>query len=167
MNDGKGSLCQVEADKLRCYGEKDGNPGKYAIGLAEDTAGNIWFGCQMLCRWTPSSSSFYFEDQLKKPAGDNGVMNVAAGPSGSVWAGFGGIGPKQGVQYYSEGKWVSYVVPGFDGATVRRNSVPGSQPFPVGRNALLTVAALAHGVPTITEGRSWLFGDNVGYIYEE
>jgi ligand-binding sensor domain-containing protein len=33
VNDGKGSLCQVEADKLRCYGEKDGNPGKYAIGL--------------------------------------------------------------------------------------------------------------------------------------
>ena len=31
VNDGKGSLCQVEADKLRCYGEKDGNPGKYCL----------------------------------------------------------------------------------------------------------------------------------------
>jgi signal transduction histidine kinase/ligand-binding sensor domain-containing protein len=168
VNDGKGSLCQVEADKLRCYGEKDGNPGKYAIGLAEDTAGNIWFGCQMLCRWTPSSSSFYFEDQLKNPAGDNGVMNVAAGPSGSVWAGFGGIGPKQGVQYYSEGKWVSYVVPGFDGATV----APGT--LYLDRNHSLWVGTHSQGLYRIHDGvadhygrANGLSGDNVGYIYED
>jgi len=168
VNDGKGSLCQVEADKLRCYGEKDGNPGKYAIGLAEDTAGNIWFGCQMLCRWTPSSSSFYFEDQLKNPAGDNGVMNVAAGPSGSVWAGFGGIGPKQGVQYYSEGKWVSYVVPGFDGTTV----APGT--LYLDRNHSLWVGTQSQGLYRIHDGvadhygrANGLSGDNVGYIYED
>ena len=68
LNDGRGSLCRVEGDKLRCYSEKDGNPGKYAIGLAEDTAGNIWFGCKMLCRWASDSFSFYFKDQLKNPA---------------------------------------------------------------------------------------------------
>jgi signal transduction histidine kinase/ligand-binding sensor domain-containing protein len=168
VNDGKGSLCQVEADKLRCYGEKDGNPGKYAIGLAEDTAGNIWFGCKMLCRWAPSSSSFYFEDQLKNPAGDNGVMNVAAGPSGSVWASFGGTGPKQGVQYYSEGKWVSYVVPGFDGATV------ASPTLYLDRNHSLWVGTQSQGLYRIHDGvadhygrANGLSGDNVGYIYED
>ena len=168
VNDGKGSLCQVEADKLRCYGEKDGNPGKYAIGLAEDTAGNIWFGCKMLCRWAPSSSSFYFEDQLKNPAGDNGVTNVAAGPSGSVWAGFGGTGPKQGVQYYSEGKWVSYVVPGFDGATV------ASPTLYLDRNHSLWVGTQSQGLYRIHDGvadhygrANGLSGDNVEYIYED
>jgi signal transduction histidine kinase/ligand-binding sensor domain-containing protein len=168
VNDGKGSLCQVEADKLRCYGEKDGNPGRYAIGLAEDTAGNIWFGCKMLCRWAPSSSSFYFEDQLKNPAADNGVRNVAAGPSGSVWAGFGGTGPKQGVQYYSEGKWVSYVVPGFDGATVASGTLY------LDRNHSLWVGTQSQGLYRIHDGvadhygtANGLSGDNVGYIYED
>jgi len=168
VNDGKGSLCQVEADKLRCYGEKDGNPGKYAIGLAEDTAGNIWFGCKMLCRWAPNSSSFYFADQLKNPAGDNGVTNVAAGPSGSVWASFGGIGPKQGVQYYSEGKWVSYVVPGFDGATFASGTLY------LDRNHSLWVGTQSQGLYRIHDGvadhygrANGLSGDNVGYIYED
>jgi signal transduction histidine kinase/ligand-binding sensor domain-containing protein len=167
MNDGGGSLCRVDGDKLRCYGEKDGNPGKYAIGLVEDTAGNIWFGCKMLCRWASDSFSFYFKDQLKNPAGD-GVLRVAAGPSGSVWASLGGTGRKLGVQYYSEGKWASYVVPGFDGATVVADVL-----F-VDRNHSLWVGTESHGLYRIHDGvadhygsANGLSGDTVEYIYED
>jgi signal transduction histidine kinase/ligand-binding sensor domain-containing protein len=167
MNDGKGSLCRVEGDKLRCYGEKEGNPGKYAIGLAEDSTGNIWFGCKMLCRWASNSFSFYFKDQLNNPAGD-GVERVAAGPSGSVWASLGGTGRKLGVQYYSEGKWASYVVPGFDGATVL------SDVLFVDRNHSLWVGTESQGLYRVHDGvadhygsANGLSGDTVEYIYED
>ncbi len=167
LNDGRGSLCRVEGDKLRCYGEKDGNPGKYAIGLAEDTAGNIWFGCKMLCRWTSDSFSFYFKDQLKNPAGD-GVLRVAAGPSGSVWASLGGTGRKQGVQSYSEGEWASYVVPGFNGAEIVSNAMY------MDRNHSLWVGTESQGLYRVHDGvadhygsANGLSGDDVEYIYED
>jgi signal transduction histidine kinase/ligand-binding sensor domain-containing protein len=167
LNDGKGSLCQVEGEKLRCYGEKDGSPGGYAAGLAEDSVGNIWFGCQMLCRWAPGSHSFYFKEQLENPAG-GGVRHVAAGPSGSVFAGLGGTGPKLGVQYYSEGKWASYVVPGFDGATVLSGDLY------MDRNRSLWVGTESQGLYRIHDGiadhygsANGLSGDSVEYIYED
>jgi signal transduction histidine kinase/ligand-binding sensor domain-containing protein len=167
LNDGRGSLCRVDGDKLRCYGEKDGNPGKYALGLAEDTAGNIWFGCKMLCRWASDSFSFYFKDQFKNPAGD-GVLDVAAGPSGSVWASLGGTGRKLGVQYYSEGKWASYVVPGFNGAEIVSDAMY------MDRNHSLWVGTESHGLYRIHDGvadhygkADGLSGDSVGAIFED
>jgi len=167
LNDGRGSLCRVEGDKLRCYDEKDGNPGKYALGLAEDTAGNIWFGCKMLCRLATDSFSFYFQDQSKNPAGD-GVQGVAAGPSGSVWAALGGTGPKLGVQYYSGGKWVSYVVPGFNGAEIVSDAMY------MDRNHSLWVGTESHGLYRIHDGvadhygkADGLSGDSVGAIFED
>ena len=167
LHGGKGSLCQVQGDDLRCYDEKDGNPSTYGLGLAEDDAGNIWFGCRMLCRWARGSFRTYFEDQWKNPAGD-GVMNVAAGPSGSVWASLGGTGPKLGVQYYSEGKWASYVVPGFNGATVVANTLY------VDRNHSLWVGTGSQGLYRIHDGvadhygsANGLSGDAVDAIYED
>jgi signal transduction histidine kinase/ligand-binding sensor domain-containing protein len=167
LNDGRGSLCRVEGDKLRCYDERDGNPGKYALGLAEDTAGTIWFGCKMLCRLATDSFSFYFEDQSKNPAGD-GVQSVAAGPSGSVWAALGGTGPKLGVQYYSGGKWASYVVPGFNGAEIVSDAMY------MDRNHSLWVGTESHGLYRIHDGvadhygkADGLSGDTVGAIFED
>jgi signal transduction histidine kinase/ligand-binding sensor domain-containing protein len=117
LKGGEGPLCRVAGATLQCFGKNDGIPGRYGLGLAEDGEGNIWFGCQALCRWAPGSSQIYFKEQFKNTSG-NGVSRVAMGPSGTVWATLEGVGPKLGVQYYSGGKWSSYVVPGFDGRTV-------------------------------------------------
>jgi signal transduction histidine kinase len=72
------------------------------------------------------------------------------------------------VQYYSEGKWASYVLPGFDGATVV------SDVLFVDRNHSLWVGTESHGLYHIHDGvadhygsANGLSGDTVGYIYED
>ena len=88
IRDGKGPLCRVNGRALLCYGQADGIPRTSAGSLAEDTLGNIWIsGSTGLCRWKPGSSSTYFQDELKRVGGANGVTAVSAGVDGSVWAG--------------------------------------------------------------------------------
>ena len=122
VRDGKGPLCRIVDRHMQCYGQKDGISVSYGLHLTEDMNGNIWFGGSALCRWAPGSSSVYFEQELKHTTGD-GALVVAAGPSGSIWTGLDGTGPKLGVRYYSKGKWVSYEIPGFDGRTIRANEM--------------------------------------------
>ena len=115
---GDPSLCQIASAQLSCYGEKNGDPAYSSPGLAEDRSGGLWFGCQMVCRMKASSFSYFMKEQLVHPAGE-GVIAIAAGPSHSVWVGLDGVGPKLGVRHLVNGEFVSYVIPGFDGATVR------------------------------------------------
>ena len=120
-----GSLCRIIGNDMKCYAKdkSDGNPAYFATSLAEDSSGDIWFGCQMLCRWNGSSISHYMQEQMDHPTGD-GVVGLAAGAAGSVWVAMDGVGPDLGVRHYSNGSFISYVVPGFDGATIRdRKSV--------------------------------------------
>jgi signal transduction histidine kinase/ligand-binding sensor domain-containing protein len=165
VHDGMGPLCRVTGTTLQCYGVKDGGP--YGLGLAEDSSGSIWFGCEVLCRWSPNSSSVYFKEQDKNPAG-NGVIAVAAGPAGSVWASLDGTGPGRGVRYFSNGKWDRYVVPGFDGETIR------SRAMFVDRNQTLWVGTENKGLYRIHDGSAehygsanGLSGDHIGSISED
>jgi signal transduction histidine kinase/ligand-binding sensor domain-containing protein len=167
IRDGEGPLCQVTNRQVQCYGEKDGIPATYGLGLAEDTSGNIWFGSSMLCRWAPGSSSVYFEQELKNLAG-YGVVAVVAGPSGSIWAGLDGTGPKFGVRHYSNGKWASYVLPGFDGTQIR------SQAMLLDRNLTLWIGTESKGLYHVHDGVADHYGrsdglssDTVGDIYED
>lgn len=123
ITDGKGPLCRVSGKELQCYGVPDGIPVNYGVALSEDSLGNLWIGSYMLCRWRPGSSSTYFEEELRHLKNDPGVLDIAAGPNGSLWAALEGVGPKLGVRHYAEGKWSSYVVPGFDGSLVRAHSL--------------------------------------------
>jgi signal transduction histidine kinase len=90
-----------------------------ALGLAAQPDGTLWFACQMVCRFAAGAFTSYFDEQRTDPAGGHGAIDIAAEPSGSVWASFDGIGPRLGVQHYADGKWAPFVVPGFDGSTVR------------------------------------------------
>jgi signal transduction histidine kinase/ligand-binding sensor domain-containing protein len=166
---GEGPLCRVAGNNLRCYGKSDGIPVRYGLGLTEDSLGNLWFGSSALCRWRMGSpASTYFGDVLERLQAGDGVSDVAAGPSGSVWAALDGVGPQLGVRYYSEGKWASYVVPGFDGTTVRSHTL-----F-VDRNKSLWVGTENKGLYHIHDGiadhygsADGLSGDSVGSIYED
>ncbi len=166
---GEGPLCRVEGDQLHCYGREDGIPVSYGLGLTEDSLGNLWFGSSVLCRWRPgSSSSTYFHDLLKHRNAGEGVIDVAAGPSGSVWATIDGVGPNLGVRHYSGGKWTSYVVPGFNGAMVRSHALL------IDRNKSLWIGTENDGLYRVHDGvadhygsADGLSGSSVGFFYED
>jgi signal transduction histidine kinase/ligand-binding sensor domain-containing protein len=168
VRDGKGPLCRVAGKELQCYGKPDGLPFGYAVALGEDTLGNLWIGSYMLSRWRPGSSTLYFEEELKHLKGDPGVLDVAAGPSGSVWAALEGTGPKLGVRHFADGKWSSYVVKGFDGSHVRAHSLFAD------RDGSLWVGGETQGLYRIHDGVAdhygrvdGLAGDSVNAIYQD
>ena len=154
--DGKGPLCKVAGKSLQCFGKDDGIPVTYGLGAAEDTMGNLWFGSSVLCRWRPGSSSTYFDDVLKKRAVGDGVIDVAAGESGSVWASIDGVGPRLGVRHFSAGRWTSYVVPGFDGEKVRSHAL-----F-VDRNKTLWIGTENNGLFRVHDGLADHYGNSDG-----
>ena len=164
-----GSLCRIVGNDMKCYAKdkSDGNPAYFATSLAEDSSGDIWFGCQMLCRWNGSSISHYMQEQMDHPTGD-GVVGLAAGAAGSVWVAMDGVGPELGVRQYSNGSFTSYVVPGFDGATVRAAALL------LDRNQTLWVGTESQGLYHIHDGHAdhygaaqGLTGERVNSIYED
>jgi len=165
----EGSLCRIVGNDLKCFAKdkSDGNPASFATSLAEDGSGDIWFGCQMLCRWNGSSISHYMQEQMDHPSGD-GVVGLAAGSAGSVWVAMDGVGPGLGVRHYSNGSFMSYVVPGFDGATIRAVALL------LDRDQTLWVGTESQGLYHIHDGHAdhygasqGLTGDDVNSIYQD
>jgi signal transduction histidine kinase/ligand-binding sensor domain-containing protein len=165
----EGSLCRIVGNDLNCYAKdkSDGNPAYFATSLAEDGGGDVWFGCQMLCRWNGSSISNYMQEQMDHPSGD-GVAALAAGAAGSVWVAMDGVGAGLGVSHFSNGSFTSYVVPGFDGATVRAVTL-----F-LDRHQTLWVGTESQGLFHIHDGHAdhygaaqGLTGERVNSIYED
>ncbi len=169
VRDGKGPLCRVAGRELQCFGEADGIPVNYGVGLSEDSLGNLWIGSYMLCRWKPGApAATFFEAELKHLKGDPGVIDIAAGPSGSLWAAMEEAGPKLGVRHYVDGRWTSYKVPGFDGSLVTAHAL-----F-LDRDKSLWVGTETKGLYHIRDGRTdqyrsvdGLTGDTVAGIYQD
>src|SRR5262249_14793035 len=99
LTDGMGPLCRVAGEHLFCYGKNDGLAAPFALGLAAQPDGALWFACAMVCRFAAGAFTSYFEEQLTNPAAGDGAVDVAVDPSGSVWASFDGVGPRLGVQH--------------------------------------------------------------------
>src|ERR1700677_1524880 len=104
---------------------------------------------------------------MEQPSGDGGV-GLAAGSAGSVWVAMDGVGPGLGVRYFSNGSFTSYVVPGFDGATVRAVALL------LDRHQTLWVGTVSQGLYHIHDGHAdhygaaqGLTGDDVNSIYED
>ena len=168
VTDGKGPLCRAVDRALQCYGKSDGIPVGYGVGLAEDSLGNLWIGSHVLCRWRPGSSETFFEEELKHLNGSPGVIDIVAGPSGSVWAALERAGPRLGVRHYAEGKWTSFTVQGFDGARVNAQSL-----F-IDRDNSLWVGTESDGLYRIHDGKAdhyrradGLSGDSVISFFQD
>ena len=161
-------MCRVAGDRLSCYGKKDGLVSPYALGLAAQPDGTLWFACKMVCRFAAGAFTSYFDEQLTNPAGGNGAGDVAVDSSGSVWVSFDGVGPGLGVQRFADGKWTSFVVPGFDGSTVRSHTL-----F-VDREGSLWIGTESNGLYHVHDGHAdhyersdGLSGNETGSIYED
>lgn len=167
VSDGKGPLCRIKEGELRCYGKEDGISVNYGLGLAKDRAGNIWFGSEMLCRWSPESAGVCSKEEIKSTSGE-GVIDVAVGRSETMWAALDGTGPNLGVRHFSGGKWSSYKIPGFDGASVLSHTLY------MDRNDSLWVGAQSKGLYRIHDGAADFFGTenglsgkDIGHMYED
>jgi signal transduction histidine kinase/ligand-binding sensor domain-containing protein len=165
----EGALCRIDGNDLTCYAKdkSDGNPAQYASALAEDSSGDIWFGCQTLCRWNGSSTSNYTQEERDHPSNDS-VEAVAAGAAGSVWVAMDGVGPGLGVRNLRNGSLESYVVPGFDGANIRATALL------LDRHQTLWVGTASQGIYHIHDGHAdhygaaqGLTGNEVNSIYED
>jgi PAS domain S-box-containing protein len=161
-------LCSTSVETLRCFGKKEGIPVGYGLGLTHDSEGNIWFGSKVLVRWRPGTPATTYFGEIAALAKTDGVMDVALGPSGTVWATLDGTGPQLGVRYYSGGKWTSYAVPGFDGARVRSHALL------VDRRGSLWVGTENDGVYRIGGGvadhygvSNGLSGNSAGGLFED
>ena len=165
---GEGPLCRVEGNGLHCYGEADGIPVRYGLGLTEDKSGNIWFGSNVLCRWRQGSASTYLNEIRKHQDAGNGVIDVAAGASGEIWGTVDGVGQDLGIRHLSGGKWAAYVIPGLDGTKVLSHAL-----F-VDRNQSLWIGTEHDGLYRVHDGTAdhygsadGLSGDSVGPFYED
>ena len=165
----EGALCRIVGNELDCFGKNksDGNPASFATSLTEDSSGNIWFGCQMLCRWDGSSITNFMQEQMDHPTGD-GIVGLAADASGSVWVAMDGVGPGLGVRHLTNGSFSSYVVPGFDGSTIRAVALL------VDRDQTLWVGTESHGLYHVHDGHAdhyaaaqGLTGDQVNSLFQD
>jgi len=164
---GEGPLCRVEGNGLHCYGEADGIPVRYGLGLTEDKSGNIWFGSTVLCRWRQGSATTYLNELRGHPDARDGVIDVAAG-SGEMWAATDGVGQALGIRHFSGGKWAAYLIPGLDGTKVLSHAL-----F-VDRNQSLWIGTEQNGLYRVHDGivdhygtADGLSGDSVSSFFED
>jgi PAS domain S-box-containing protein len=165
---GEGPLCRVEGNGLHCYGEADGIPVRYGLGLTEDKSGNIWFGSTVLCRWRQGSATTYLNELRGHPDARNGVVDIAVGSSGEMWAATDGVGQDLGIRHSSGGKWSAYAIPGLDGTKVLSHAL-----F-VDRNQALWIGTEQNGLYRVHDGivdhygtADGLSGDSVSGFFED
>jgi PAS domain S-box-containing protein len=165
---GEGPLCRVEGNRLHCFGEADGIPVRYGLGLTEDKSGDLWFGSTVLCRWRHGSTSTYLNEIQKHRASGDGVVDVATGSSGEIWATVDGVGPDLGIRHFSGGKWAAFVIPGLDGTKVQSHAL-----F-IDRNQSLWIGTEHNGLYRVHDGiaehygtADGLSGDSVAQFYAD
>ena len=164
---GQGPLCRVEGNGLHCFGKADGIPVTYGLGLTKDKSGNLWFGSEVLCRWRPDSGSTYLNYLQNRQDAGHGVIDVAAGTSGEIWAAIDGAGPDLGIRHFSGGKWTPYIISGLDGPTVLASGL-----F-VDRNQSLWITTdkglyrVHDGIADHYGSADGLSGDVVAGVYED
>jgi signal transduction histidine kinase/ligand-binding sensor domain-containing protein len=113
VTDGKGPLCRLNGDGVRCFGPGDGMPFESAMHIVADTSGNLWIGGYFgLCRWKNGSSTIYFANALGQKEGVGSIRALAAAPDGSIWVSVESSGSALQLEQFQHGRWTTHVYPG-------------------------------------------------------
>lgn len=119
-------LCKVAGTSALCYGQKDGLPpeARHSATFARDEEGYFWIGTSTsLVRWKPGSVQVYSPDGLKSESGQMGIPGISFAENGSLLVGIDKRGRGLGLQRLTRGRWVTVVVPGFDGSSLKVRSL--------------------------------------------
>lgn len=109
-------VCHVSERGVKCFGKSDGIPITPIDAILADGSGGFWLGGQAaLVHWHGGVSEAYPLKGMRSGAGP-GILALARGPDGSVWAGIYSDGPGLGLAKFEEGTVRSFVTPTFDGS---------------------------------------------------
>ena len=114
-------LCRIRGTDVQCfsYGTGDGAGLSAAIGLAEDSSGDLWVGHDTaVVRWNAAPTKIYRPAALRSHQGTGGVVAFAAAPDGSVWVGVDTSGHGGGLQHIVNGVVEPFAVPKLDRETL-------------------------------------------------
>ena len=118
-----GPICRVSADIEQCFGESDGIQAFAAGPIAADAQGRFWIGgVGTLLEWQGK----HIKEHILPGANASDtreIEGVVVDAEGTVWTGEPQTGPHDGLQRFSNGKWQSYIVPGFHGANLSVNAL--------------------------------------------
>ncbi len=109
-------VCHVSERGVKCFGKSDGIPITPIDAILADGSGGFWLGGQAaLVHWHGGVSEAYPLKGMRSGAGP-GILALARGPDGSVWAGIYSDGPGLGLAKFENGTVRSFVTPTFDGS---------------------------------------------------
>ena len=166
---GSGPLCRAGEAELVCYGAKEGLPPQFALGLTQDSDGYFWFGGDILCRWRPGSAATCFDDSWAARRNKN--ANIDGSRQRPLRLGLGNDRCRWATvwrAHFSGGKWSPFIVPGFDGPSIRSHAIY------LDRHNSLWVGTENNGLYRIHDGVAdhyaspdGLSGNAVRYFYED
>lgn len=117
VSDRSGPLCRAIADRIRCFGDRDGIPVPFASSLAMDRVGNLWVGSPAtLFRWKEGSFKAFPPKGLEKAENLTGVNGLAFASDGSLWVGIQRAGRGLGLQRIVQDHWQPFAISEFDGS---------------------------------------------------
>jgi signal transduction histidine kinase/ligand-binding sensor domain-containing protein len=106
-HDDAGSLCEVRADHVTCFGRKQGlfsDAGPLAIAAS----GTMWVAtANRLARWRDGRSTIFAPAALAGDAGLEGYKSVTIAPDGTLWTGVVNAGPGLGLEHLVHDTWLS------------------------------------------------------------
>jgi signal transduction histidine kinase/ligand-binding sensor domain-containing protein len=111
-------ICHITERSMRCFGKSDGIPISPIDAILADGDGGFWLGGQAaLVHWHAGASESYPLKGMRSGAGP-GILSLARGTDGTIWAGIFSDGPGLGLARLQDGAVRSFVTPAFDGSKV-------------------------------------------------
>jgi len=165
----RGVLCQVQGQRLQCYGKREGVPLPYATSLVEDSFGRFWVGSstELLC-WHSGVSEVWTLKAMRRSEGLDGMLGLAVDRNQTLWVGLSRPGPGLGLEEFRDGVWKPFLSPELDGS-----KIAVSRLF-LDRDGALWVGTDGQGIYRIVNGKvdhfdatDGLTGDKITALFQD